>query len=83
MEVYIDDMRVKSLRAADHVAHLEEMFGILHKHCMMFNPSKCIFSVSSEKFLGFLVTKQGIEANLDQNQALLTMSSLRNIHKVQ
>ena len=57
MEIYIDDMLVKSLKATDHVAHLEETFGILRKHYMMLNPSKYIFGVSSRNFLGFLVTK--------------------------
>ncbi|GFY91570.1 hypothetical protein Acr_07g0017660 [Actinidia rufa] len=44
MEVYIDNMLVKSLKSADYIAHLEETFGILRKHQMMLNPSKCIFS---------------------------------------
>ena len=57
MEVYIDDILVKSLKAADHIAHLEEAFGILRKHRVMLNPSQCIFGISSGKFLGFLVTK--------------------------
>ena len=65
MEVYIDDMLVKRLKAIDHVAHLEETFGIIRRHRMTLNPSKCIFGVLSEKFLDFLVTKQGIEANPD------------------
>ena len=83
MEVYIDDMLVKSLKAADHVAHLKEAFSILRKQRMMLNPSKYIFGVSSGKFLNFLVTKRGIEANPDQIQALLAMSSPRNIQEVQ
>ncbi|GFY89059.1 hypothetical protein Acr_06g0009990 [Actinidia rufa] len=61
MEVYIDDMLVKSLRSSDHIAHLKEAFSIMRRHRMMLNPSKCIFGVSSGKFLGFLVTKRGIE----------------------
>ncbi|GFY90929.1 hypothetical protein Acr_07g0011250 [Actinidia rufa] len=81
MEVYIDDMLIKSLKVANHIAHVEEAFSVLQKHKMMLNPSKCIFGVSSKKFLGFLVTKRGIEANPSQIQALLTMSS--NIHEVQ
>ena len=32
MEAYIDDMLVKSLKAADHIAHPEEAFGVLQKH---------------------------------------------------
>ena len=74
MEVYIDDMLVKSFKAADHVAHLEEIFGILRKHHMMLNPFKCIFGMSSEKFLRFLVTKRGIKANPNQIQDLIAMS---------
>ena len=65
MEVYIDDMFVKSLRAADHIAYLEEVFGVMRKRRMMLKPSKCIFGISSSKFLGFLVTKREIEANPD------------------
>ena len=57
MEVYIDDMLVKSIKAVDQVVHLEEAFGIIWKHKMMLNPSKSIFGVSSNKFLSFLVTK--------------------------
>ena len=83
MEVYIDDMLIKSLKATDHIVHLAETFGILKIHHMMLNPSKCIFGISLDKFLGFLFTKFGIEANPNQIQALLAMSSLRNIHEVQ
>ncbi|GFZ18422.1 hypothetical protein Acr_27g0001610 [Actinidia rufa] len=83
MEVYIDDMLVKSLQAHNHIAHLEEAFNILRRHRMMLNPSKCIFGVSSGKFLGFLVTKRGIEVNPDQIQALIAMRSPRNIREVQ
>ena len=57
IEVCIDDMLVKSLKATDHIVHLGEMFSILRKHCMMLNPSKCIFGVSLGNILGFLVTK--------------------------
>ncbi|XP_057501691.1 uncharacterized protein LOC130785526 [Actinidia eriantha] len=83
MKVYIDDMLVNILKASDHVTRLEETFGILREHRMMLNPSKCIFDVSSEKFLSFLVTKRRIEANPDQIQALFAMNSPRYIHKVQ
>ena len=48
MEVYIDDMLVKSLKATDHVAYLEEMFDILCKHHMILNPSKYILAYHLE-----------------------------------
>ncbi|GFS36775.1 hypothetical protein Acr_00g0047960 [Actinidia rufa] len=79
MEVYIDNMLVKNLKAADHIAHLGKTFGIFRKYRMMLNPFKCIFGVSSGKFLDFLVTKQGIEANPDQIQALMSSPCVHNV----
>ena len=76
-------MLVKSLKPANHIAHLEEVFNVLRRHRMILNPSKCLFGVSSSKFLDLLVTKHGIKANPDQIQALLALSSPRNIHEVQ
>ena len=49
----------------------------------MLNPSKCAFRVSSGKFLGFMVSHRGIEANPDKIQAILNMEPLRNIKEVQ
>ena len=83
MEVYINDMLVKNHKAADHIAHLGETFSILHKYRMMLNPSKFIFGVSLGKFLGFLGTKQGIEAYPDQIQDLSVISTPKNVRKVQ
>ena len=47
MEVYIDDMLVKSLHAEDHVSHLEEFFMRLNMHNIKLNPAKCRFAVAS------------------------------------
>ena len=55
MEVYIDDMLVKSTTTEPHIAHLAEAFQILKKYNMKLNPAKCAFGVSIEKFLGFIV----------------------------
>ena len=60
MEVYIDDMLVKSTTTKFHIAHLAEAFQILEKYNMKLNPAKCAFRVSSEKFLGFIVNNRGI-----------------------
>jgi len=54
MEVYIDDMLVKSLRIEDHLKHLQESFSILKKYNMNLNPEKCACGVGSDKFLGFM-----------------------------
>ena len=73
MEVYIDDMLVKSLRKEDHVSNLKKMFALLRKYNMKLNPTKCAFGVGSGKFLGFMVNNRGIEANTSRVQALLDL----------
>ena len=55
MEVYVDDMLVKSKRVGDHAKHLKQMFNILWKYQMKLNPLKCAFRVGLGKFLGFIV----------------------------
>ena len=61
MEVYIDDMLVKSTTAELHIAHLSEAFQILRKYNKKLNPAKCAFGVSTKKFLGFIVNNREIE----------------------
>ena len=63
MEVYIDDMLVKSAATQDHFTHLYQTFSILRQTNMMLNPSKCTFVVRAGKFLGFMVSQRGIEDN--------------------
>ena len=63
MEVYIDDMLVKSKERSDHAKHLQEAFGLLRVCGMKLNPLKCAFGVNAGRFLCFMVTQRGIEAN--------------------
>ncbi|KAH9686870.1 hypothetical protein KPL70_014547 [Citrus sinensis] len=74
MEVYVDDMIMKSREPADHVQHLEENFDLLRKYRIKLNPEKCAFGVSSGKFLGFLVSHQGIKANPKKIRAVIEQS---------
>ena len=83
MEVYIDDMLVKSTIAELHIAHMSEAFQILREYNMKLNPAKCAFGVSTEKFLGFIVNNRGIEANLDKIKAVLDMPPPSSIKEVQ
>ena len=83
MEVYIDDMLVKSERSVDHIAHLKQSFDILRKYQMKLNPTKCSFGVQAGKFLGYMVTQRGIEANPDQIKAIVEIKSPRNVKEVQ
>ena len=71
MEVYIDDMLVKSVKAELHITHLAEAFQVLKSYNMKLNPTKCAFGVSAGKFLGFIVNIRGIEANPDKIKVVL------------
>ena len=55
MEVYIDDMVVKSKKNEEHVLNLVEVFEILRQHKLHLNASKCGFGVGSGKFLGYMI----------------------------
>ena len=83
MEVYIDDMIIKSLEERDHITHLQECFQRLNLHNMKLNPAKCRFAVASGEFLGYFVTFRGIEANPKQITALIEMVSPRTKREVQ
>ena len=83
MEVYIDDMLVKSIIAILHITHLSEAFQILREYNMKLNLAKCAFGVSAEKFLGFIVNNRGIEANPDKIKVVLNMPSPSGIKEVQ
>ncbi|CAJ2674998.1 unnamed protein product [Trifolium pratense] len=69
LEVYMDDMIVKSEEEDDHTAHLKRVFDQARKYNMRFNPEKCTFGVKAGKFLGFYLTERGIEANPDKCRA--------------
>ena len=71
MEVYVDDMLVKSKECPDHTRHLQETFELLRRHNTKLNSLKCAFDVSSSKFMGFIVMQRGIKANLIQLKAIM------------
>ena len=83
MEVYVDDILVKSKLVRDHIQDLDQMFKVLHRYQMKLNPLKCAFGVASGKFLGFMVNQRGIEANPKKIRALLEMQSSRKPKEVQ
>ena len=71
MEVYIDDMWIKSKERPDHATHMQQVFDLLKTFGMKLNPTKCAFKVSVGRFLGFMMTQRGIEANPSQLKAIL------------
>ena len=83
IEVYNDDMVVKSKVVAEHVGDLRSVFKVLRKHKLRLNASKCSFGVCLGKFLGYMVTYCGIEVNLDQIKAINDLQPLWNPKEVQ
>lgn len=83
MEVYVDNMLVKSEQANNHFKDLMDFFDILRQYQMKFNPTKCAFGVESGKFLGFMVNHRGIEVNPTKAQAIVDLQPLRTIKEVQ
>ena len=82
IEVYVDDMLVKSLDEGKHLDDLQETYDTLRRYNMKLNPSKCTFGVVSGKFLGFMVSHRGIEANPKKIKAILDMKPPWNIKEV-
>ena len=78
IEVYIDDMVVKSKVVSEHVGDLGDIFEILRKHKLFLNASKCFFGVGSSKFLGYMFPHHGIEVNPDQVKAINSLQPPRN-----
>ena len=83
MEVYVNNMLVKSKDEANHLGDLKETFSILRKYNMKLNPAKCVFVVALGKFLGFLVSQQGIKANPDKVKAIIEVKSPKIVKVVQ
>ena len=83
VQVYVDGMLVKSLRENDHLNDLQETFDTLRSYNMKLNPSKCVFGVTAEKFLGFMVSQRGIEVNPEKVRAILELEPPRTVKAVQ
>ncbi|KAM0963810.1 hypothetical protein ACFX2A_023251 [Malus domestica] len=76
MEVYVDDMLVKSKHVDQHITNLSETFTILKRYRMRLNSNKYAFGVGSGKFLGFMISQRGIEANPENIKTILDMKEL-------
>ena len=71
LEVYVDDMLIKSKTLEDHLIDLEENFNVMKANKVRINPAKCTFRVVAEKFLGFMLIEKGIKMNLAKCKAIL------------
>jgi len=83
LEVYIDDLVAKTKEGFSHTDDVEEILGQARKYRMRLNPTKCSLGVQAGKFLGFLLTRRGIEANPDKCQTIINMRSPISVKEVQ
>jgi len=83
VQAYMDDMVVTSQQREQHVADLEELFTTIAKYRLKLNVENCVFGVEADKFLGFLLTERGIEANPEKCAAIIEMRSPISVKEVQ
>jgi len=82
VQAYVDDMVVTSHERGQHAADLEELFATISKYRLKLYPEKCVFGVEAGKFLGFMLTERGIEANPDKCATIIVMRSPTSIKEV-
>lgn len=83
MEVYIDDMIVKTSEEESHFEDLKDIPELVRKYNMHLNLVKCFFNMHVGKFLGFMLTMGGIQENSDNCQVMVNMRNPSNIKEVQ
>ncbi|XP_024164584.1 uncharacterized protein LOC112171668 [Rosa chinensis] len=83
LEIYIDDVVVKSQKKEDHIADLRKVFERMRRHRLKMNPAKCVFGVQAGDFLGFIVHQRGIEVPEDKASAVINASPPRTKKELQ
>ena len=83
MQVYIDDIVIKSVSRKNHIDHLRQSFERMREHGLKMNPLKCAFCVKDGDFLGFVVHKKGIEINQNKTKAILEAKAPSNKKELQ
>ena len=73
VEVYVDDMIVKSKDRGSHIVNLKKFFERIKEYRLILNPQKCTFGVTTKKLLNFLVIDKGIEVDPSKIKAILEM----------
>ena len=82
IEVYVDDMIAKSQGEDDHVVNLRKLFERLRKFQLKLNPTKCTFGATFGRLLRIMVSKKGIEIDLDKVRAIQDLPPLQTQKKV-
>ena len=78
MEIYIDDIVVKSKKVAEHVNHLRKSFERMRLHQLKLNSLKCAFGVRAINFLWFLVHQRGVEVDENKDKAIISSKNPKN-----
>ena len=73
VEVYVDDMIMKSKNRENHTINVRKFFERIKEYRLRLNPQKYTFGVIAGKLLGFLVSDRGIEVNPSKIKAILEM----------
>ena len=82
VQVYVDNMLVKSLRKDNNLGDLQETFNTLREYNMKLNPNKCVFRVIVGKFLGFMVSQWGIKVNPEKIRAIMELAPPKTVKEV-
>ncbi|GKC01248.1 reverse transcriptase domain-containing protein, partial [Tanacetum coccineum] len=83
LEAYVDDMVIKSITEQDIIKDIEQTFSTLRRINMKLNPKKCLFGMEEGKFLGYIVTSEGIRANPEKAKVVMDMPSPRTLKQMQ
>ena len=82
VQVYVDNMLVKSLRKDNNLGDLQETFNTLREYNMKLNPNKCVFRAIVGKFLGFMVSQWGIKINPEKIRAIMELAPPKTVKEV-
>jgi hypothetical protein len=83
IEVYVNDIIIKSTKADILLDDLRETFANLDRYNIKLNPKKCLFGVPTGKLLGYLISERGIEGNPENIQAIINMQPPKTLRHVQ
>ena len=83
MEVYVDDIIIKSQGSEQHARDLEQILDTLDRYKIKLNPDKCIFGMKAGKFLGFMISHKDIEANPEKMETILNMKAPKTLNELQ
>ncbi|XP_043714698.1 uncharacterized protein K02A2.6-like [Telopea speciosissima] len=75
VEVYVDDMTIKSVTRQGHFAVLRKFFERIKEYKLRLNPQKCMFGATAGKLLEFLVSERGIQVDPDKIKAITEMQA--------